>query len=203
VHPEKWLLKWRRKMAPAEKSPHSVNEAPVGMMLQPVGIIKSHIKEPFLAAQGDGIKMQGQFNAVREHIHEIRQQIAEIVIKEDLLDILDGIDQYSHIVVLYWAHKVPEQSRSLVKVRPMGRDEFPQVGIFCTCSPARPNPVLMSVVRLCGRQENVLQVMGLDAIDGSPVIDIKPYVKNLYPQEEVLTPDWMQRIMKEVDRDNR
>ena len=184
-------------MGPSEKSPHA------GMVFQPVGIIKSHIKEPFLAAQDSGIKMQGHFDTVRKHIYEMRQQISEIVINEDLLDILDGIDQYSHIVVLYWAHKVPEQSRSLVKVHPMGRDEFPLVGIFCTCSPARPNPVLMSVVRLRGRKKNVLQVMGLDAIDGSPVIDIKPYVKNSYPQEEVLTPDWMQRIMKEVEGDNR
>ena len=186
-------------MGPSEKSPHSGNEAPSGMMLQPVGVIKSQIKEPFLAAQDDGIKMQGQFDAVREHIHEVRQNIAEIVINEDLLEILDGIDHYSHIVVLYWAHKVPAQSRSLVKVHPMGRKEFPLVGLFCTCSPARPNPVLMSVVRLCGRQANVLQVMGLDAIDGSPVIDIKPYVKHLYPQEGVLIPDWMQRITTEID----
>ena len=57
----------------------------------------------------------------------------------------------------------------------------------------------MSVVRLRGRKKNVLQVMGLDAIDGSPVIDIKPYVKHLYPQEGVLIPDWMQRIKTEID----
>ncbi len=85
----------------------------------------------------------------------------------------------------------------------MGRNEFPLVGIFSTCSPARPNPVLMSVVRLCGRQDNILQVMCLDAIDGSPVIDIKPYVKNWHSQEEVRTPDWMQRIMKEFDGDDQ
>lgn len=81
-------------MGPSEKSP------PSGMMLQPVGIIKSQIKEPFLAAQDSGIKMRGHFDAVRRHIHEMRRQIAEIVINEDLLDILDGIDKYSHIVAL-------------------------------------------------------------------------------------------------------
>jgi tRNA (adenine37-N6)-methyltransferase len=190
-------------MGSSPSLPPSVGEASFGMRLRPVGIIKSQIKEPFLAAQDSGIKMQGHFDAVRKHIHEVRQQIAEIVINEDLLEILDGIDQYSHLVVLYWAHKVPEQSRSLTKVRPMGRNEFPLVGIFCTCSPARPNPVLMSVVRLWGRKKNVLQVMGLDAVDGSPVIDIKPYVKHLYPQEEVRTPEWMQQIRKEIDGDNR
>ena len=81
----------------------------------------------------------------------------------------------------------------------MGRQELPLSGIFCTCSPARPNPVLMTVVRLYGRRKNVLQVSGLDAVDGSPVIDIKPYVKELYPQEDVFIPEWMQRIMREVN----
>jgi len=189
-------------MTPPEKSPHSYNEAPFGMILRPVGIIRNKFQNPFLAAGDDGIKMRGPIDVIRAEIREMRREISEIVINENLMDILDGIDQYSHLVVLYWAHKVPEPSRSLVKVHPMGRKEFPLVGIFCTCSPARPNPVLLSVVRLCGRQENVLQVTGLDAVDGSPVVDIKPYVKNFYPQEEVLIPDWMQRIQKEVGEGN-
>ena len=185
-------------MAPTEKLPHSSHQAPPGMILRPVGIIRNKVQDPFLAAGDDGIAMQGPIDVIKAEIREMRQEISEIVINENLLDILDGIDQYSHLVVLYWAHKVPEPSRALVKVHPMGRKEIPQVGIFCTCSPARPNPVLLSVVRLCGRQGNVLQVIGLDAVDGSPVVDIKPYVKNLYPQEEVLIPDWMQRIQEEV-----
>lgn len=189
-------------MAPPEKLPHSSNNAPFGMILRPVGIIRNKIQNPFLAAADDGIKMQGTIDVIRAEIREMRREISEIVINENLMDILDGIDQYSHLVVLYWAHKVPEQSRALVKVHPMGRKEFPRVGIFGTCSPARPNPVLLSVVRLCGRTENVLQVTGLDAIDGSPVVDIKPYVKNFYPQEEVLIPDWMQRIQEEVGEGN-
>jgi tRNA-Thr(GGU) m(6)t(6)A37 methyltransferase TsaA len=187
----------------SEKLPYSGNAAPIDIRLQSVGIIKSKIKEPFLAAKNNGITMQGQLDVIRKNIREMRRQISEIVINENLVDILDGIDKYSHIVVLYWAHKVPEPSRSLVKVHPMGRKEFPLVGIFSTCSPARPNPVLMSVVRLQQRKANVLQVTGLDAIDGSPVIDIKPYVKNFYPQEEVLIPDWMQRLLKEVEEGNQ
>jgi len=158
-------------------------------------------KEPFLTAAEEGLTMQGRINAVRESIREIRWTVSRIVISDDLTEILDGIEEYSHLVVLYWAHKVPEQSRLLTKVHPMGRKEFPLVGIFGTCSPARPNPVLMTVVRLHGRKENVLEVSGLDAIDGSPVIDIKPYVKDFYPQREVLVPEWMQRILKEVTTD--
>ncbi len=169
------------------------------LVLRPVGVIRSKIHKPFLAAEEDDIKMQGDMEKIREEIHRVRREISEIVIKEELVDLLRGVEDYSHLVVLYWAHKVPDQSRSLTLVHPMGREENPLTGIFGTCSPARPNPVLMTVVRLWARKENVLQVTGMDAIDGSPLIDIKPYVKGLYPQGEVQVPEWMRKIQDEVD----
>jgi tRNA-Thr(GGU) m(6)t(6)A37 methyltransferase TsaA len=175
---------------------------PIKMTLLPVGIIKNRIEEPFLVAGDAGLEMRGKLDATMEHVRETRQAISEIVIDETLADTLDGIEEYSHLVVLYWAHKVPEEGRSLVKVHPMGRSEIPSVGIFSTCSPARPNPVLTTVVRLCGRRENVLEVAGLDAVDGSPVVDIKPYVKDFYPQSGVRIPDWMEHLQNEVDEDN-
>lgn len=171
---------------------------PLCMTLLPVGIIKNRIEEPILVAGNVGLEIRGKFDATMDHAREVRQAISKIVIDEKLVDILDGIEEYSHLMVLYWAHKVPEEGRSLTKVHPMGRSEIPELGIFSTCSPARPNPVLTSVVRLCGRRGNVLEVAGLDAIDGSPVVDIKPYVKDSYPQEGVRVPDWMERLQKEV-----
>jgi tRNA-Thr(GGU) m(6)t(6)A37 methyltransferase TsaA len=171
---------------------------PIKMTLQPVGIIKNRVEEPFLVAGDEGLEMRGKFDATMDHVREVRQAISEIVIDERLVDILDGIEEYSHLVVLYWAHKVPEEGRSLTRVHPMGRRDIPEVGIFSTCSPARPNPVLTTVVRLWGRKENVLEVAGLDAVDGSPVVDIKPYVKDSYPQEGVRVPDWMERLQNEV-----
>jgi len=184
----------------SEKSPHSPGEENSGLTLRPVGIIKSGIEEPFLRAGGDGIDMRGEVKDVRAEVRRLRQEISEIVIDKNLVNLLDGIEAYSHLVVLYWAHRVPEKSRSLTRVHPMGRKEFPMVGIFSTCSPARPNPLLMTVVRLCGRKGNVLEVTGLDAVDGSPVVDIKPYVKEFYPRQEVRIPDWMESILREVDR---
>ena len=173
-----------------------------GMVLRPVGYIKNEIKKPLLAAGEDGISMQGETETARADMRKMRKRPSEIIINKDLIEVLDGIEGYSHLMVLYWAHRVPEQGRSLTKVHPTGRKEFPLVGIFSTCSPARPNPVLMTVVRLTRRKGNVLEVTGLDAVDGSPVVDIKPYVKNFYPQEEVLTPEWMQQIQREVAREN-
>lgn len=84
----------------------------------------------------------------------------------------------------------------------MGRECFSKVGIFATCSPARPNPILMTVVRLHGIRGNVLEVTGLDAVDGSPVVDIKPYVRNFYPEDKISIPEWMQQIHKEFEENS-
>jgi len=173
------------------------NENSSQIILRPVGIIKNKIKKPFLSAEDDGIKMQGNIDNFRTHIREIHQEISEIIINKDLIEILEDIEKYSHIMILYWADKVPEQSRSLTKVHPMGRKENPKVGIFSTCSPARPNPVLITVVRLHERNKNVLYVTGLDAVNGSPVIDIKPFAREFYPQDKVRVPEWMEKIIKE------
>jgi tRNA (Thr-GGU) A37 N-methylase len=80
----------------------------------------------------------------------------------------------------------------------MGRNDLPLVGIFATCSPARPNPVCAMVVRLLERKGNVLKVQGLDAIDGSPLIDIKPYNPSYYAAEDVKVADWMTQIYREI-----
>jgi tRNA-Thr(GGU) m(6)t(6)A37 methyltransferase TsaA len=168
------------------------------MTLLPVGIIKNRVEEPFLVAGDAGLEMRGEFDATMDHVREVRQAISEIVIDERLAGLLDGIEEYSHLLLLYWAHKVPEESRSLTRVHPMGRKDIPEVGIFSTCSPARPNPVLTTVVWLSRRRGNVLEVAGLDAVDGSPVVDIKPYVKDSYPQEGVRVPDWMEQLQNEV-----
>ncbi len=170
------------------------------MILRGVGIIRNKEKEPFLKSSGQGLEMQGRVDEVIQRVHEIRRQESEIVIREDMAEILDGLEGFSHLVVLYWAHKVPEESRSLTKVHPMGRKEIPLTGIFSTCSPARPNPVLMNVVRLRGRKKNVLKVAGLDAIDGSPVLDIKPYINDFTPREEVVLAEWMSRLLSSLDK---
>ncbi|CAN2039283.1 tRNA (adenine37-N6)-methyltransferase [Candidatus Magnetomoraceae bacterium gMMP-15] len=168
------------------------------IILNPVGNIKSKIKKPFLMATDNGLEMQERIENVRSRVQKMRKEISQIVINEDLFDALDGIEKYSHIVVLYWAHKISIKSRSLTKIHPMGRKELPLAGIFSTCSPIRPNPMLMTIVRLVSRKKNVLEVAGLDAVDGSPVLDIKPYVKNFYPQENLIISEWMQQIIKEV-----
>jgi len=184
----------------SENLPDPCGQKSGDIVLRPVGIIKNKIEKPFLVAGGDGLKMQGDLEDALGKIDETPEEISNIIIDECLAGILDGIEEYSHLIILYWAHKVPEEGRSLTRVHPMGREDIPEKGIFCTCSPARPNPVLTTVVRLKGRKGNVLEVFGLDAVDGSPVVDIKPYVKDFCPQEGVRIPEWMQQLQEEIGK---
>lgn len=188
----------RREMESKSNTSQFDPKAGPGPTIRFIGTIKNNIKEPFLSAGRDGINMQGELNEVKREIRKQRGYVSDIIIDQDLVRVLDGIDGYSHLMVLYWGHKVPEKSRLLTRVHPMGRKDIPLTGIFSTCSPARPNPVLLTVVRLLGREDNILKVGELDAVDGSPVIDIKPYVRDIYCMEDSTTPEWMRNLMEEV-----
>ena len=179
-------------MAPASESERSIN-AP-DMRLRPIGVVRSELKEPSLVPRrGDLDPAAGMGRARME-----RSNIAELVIDEDLTGMLDGIDGFSHLMVLYWAHLVPHEARSMAKVHPMGRKDLPLTGIFATCSPARPNPICVTAVRLLERRGNVLVVEGLEAVDGSPLIDIKPYTPYYYSARDVKVSEWMAQIEREL-----
>ena len=97
-------------------------------------------------------------------------QESELEISEEFSAGLKDIEKSTHLIVLYWAHL--SRRDVLQTVTPWG----PEVrGVFACRSPARPNPLLFCVVELVGRSDNRLLVRGLDAVDGSPIIDIKPY----------------------------
>jgi len=103
------------------------------------------------------------------------ETVSEIVVDSSLTEALDGLEGFSHIIVLSWMHKVAE-GKVLLRVHPRGRQELPLTGLFATRSPSRPNRIGKATVRLLQRQGNVLRVKGLDAINGTPVVDIKPYL---------------------------
>lgn len=104
---------------------------------------------------------------------------------------LDGLEEYSHIIIFFVFHK-----RKTVKLtqRPENKRRNPEVGIFCTNSEKRPNPLGMTVVRLFKAEGNILTVSGLDALDGTPVIDIKPYAGFEEEAPEYLIPGWLMNI---------
>ena len=107
---------------------------------------------------------------------------AEIEVFGDCVEALDGIDAFSHLIVLFYMHETTEGQRKTVKARPrrfirygLRLEDLPLVGVFCLDSPHRPNPIGLTIVRLLGRKGNILRVDGLDAFDSTPVLDIKPY----------------------------
>ena len=157
------------------------------IQLKPVGVVKNRSKE---ASWGGALSVLDW----RDRAATMKAQgesASELVIDSSLEGILDGIDDFSHIMVIYWAHLTPPERRSATRVHPMGNKNFPLVGIFATRSPVRPNSILTTVVRLVGCNGNVLRVTGLDALDGSPILDIKPYFRDTPDADEIRVPGWM------------
>ena len=99
---------------------------------------------------------------------------SQIIIFNEYIKALEGIKDFSHIIVLFWLNKISSKDMRL-KVHPRGRDDLPLLGIFATRSMFRPNPIGLTIVELIKVEKNKLTVRGLDAFDLTPVIDIKPY----------------------------
>lgn len=109
---------------------------------------------------------------------------------------LEGLESNSHIVVLFWMDRVEKEQRGVLRVHPKGREDLPLVGVFATRSPSRPNPIGMRTVRLVSREGNIVKVMGLDALNGSPVVDIKPYSLKHDYVENARVPAWVKSLEK-------
>ena len=146
-------------------------------IVRPIGFIRSVLKDPADAPK------QGALTG----------QEAEIVVDPAYLPALDGLercvapagdavfDDSAHrkdgkIVVICWMHFA---ARDRLKVHPRDQEERPERGVFSTRSPHRPNPVSLHTVTLLSIEGNVLRVRGMDAIDGTPVVDIKPHSPEL------------------------
>ena len=100
-------------------------------------------------------------------------QPAEIEVDSQFVEGLDRIESQEHLWILYWMHQLSGDDRVLLKVHPRGDGMRPKRGVFALHSPCRPNPIGMTRVRLIRREENRLSVADLDALNGSPVLDIK------------------------------
>ena len=107
------------------------------LSIRPVGYVRSELKTPSLKAKGDDIELEKGLQQTAMEAKTIRSLVSELVIRPELNGILDGLEDFSHALVLYWPHLLPPHGRSLTKVHPIGQKEFPLVGIFSTCSPAR------------------------------------------------------------------
>ena len=142
---------------------------PASITLKSIGIVHSALKK-------------------RER-RDAKKIVSEIEIEPALTEALDNVDEFSHIIVIYWMH----QSRQPfpMKVQPRYKTGATPIGVFASCSPDRPNPLGKSIVKLLERRKNILKVQGLDALDGTPIIDIKPYIPEIDSVKGASIPPWI------------
>jgi len=111
-------------------------------------------------------------------------------------DATAGLGDFSHIEVVFHFDRVPDDEINTGARHPRGRKDWPLVGILAQRGKGRPNRVGVTVCRLLAAEGLTLRVQGLDAIDGTPVIDIKPVMKGFLPRGEVKEPVWAGELMK-------
>ena len=113
---------------------------------------------------------------------------------------LQGIEGFSHLWVFYWFHQNdrPEE-RATLKVHPRRDPSNPLTGVFATRAPVRPNLIGICACRLVKVQGNVLEVADLDALDGSPILDLKPYIPEGDAIPGATTPAWVKRSKPPAD----
>jgi tRNA-Thr(GGU) m(6)t(6)A37 methyltransferase TsaA len=142
--------------------------------IEPIGVVRNDFEEEIPEGY--------------ENLH------SEIVLGEEFSEALHRIEENSHIVVLFWMDRVEEKRRKKMKIHPKGRKDLPLMGVLATRTPHRPNPIGVRAVKLVGKEKNVLKVEGLDALNGSPVLDIKPYSIKHDFVEDVKVPWWAKHL---------
>jgi tRNA-Thr(GGU) m(6)t(6)A37 methyltransferase TsaA len=127
----------------------------VSIELRPIGFARTDVKE------------------VPRH-WSVSDMEGTLVIDEEYLEGLEGIEPGQRIVVIFNFHRSPEFSAELLRQTPPHTGK--KTGIFSICSPVRPNPIGMSVLEVLGVEGATVRVKGVDMLDGTPILDIKPYI---------------------------
>lgn len=140
--------------------------------LKPLGVAKNPVKRPALPGWQD--------------------VVTEIVIDKKYAKGLDGIEDYSHVIVVYWMN---QEKECHLKHHPQGRADVPFVGIFACRCPQRPNRIAIFTVKLLERKNNILKVKGLDILNGTPIIDIKPYTPQYDKILKPKMPKWVKNLV--------
>lgn len=131
-------------------------------------------------------------NQERKHFGGWNKVITDLVIEEKYKEALDGLKGYSHLIVMYWMHEVKTCD---IRHVPQGKvGEVPEVGIFACRCPQRPNPIGISTVKILSIKDGVVTVKGLDVIDNTPILDIKPYTPQYDAATDARVPDWVNKL---------
>lgn len=147
------------------------------MKIQPVAHVRNPVREPLDDIWG-GLVSRIEFDS---------SQFAP--------EALAGLDQFSHVEVIFLFHGVSDEQIEWGARHPRGRADWPLAGIFAQRGKNRPNRIGVTVCRLLSVRGLTIEVEGLDAIDGTPVLDVKPYLREFAPRGEVRQPDWASELM--------
>jgi tRNA-Thr(GGU) m(6)t(6)A37 methyltransferase TsaA len=146
------------------------------MELRPIGFVKSPVAEP----------VDDNWGGVVSRIRLLKPWGRG----------LKGLKDFSHLVIIFHMHQATHNPKTDLVRRPRGRADMPRVGIFAQRAKHRPNPLGITAVKLLGIRGSTLTIQGLDAIDGTPVLDIKPYVPEFDRVGKPRVPGWMKKLLK-------
>jgi len=145
------------------------------IVLTPIGTVKNSVKNRKDSSWGDDVSL--------------------IILDEQYKCGLKGLENFSHAVILFHLDKAKYEKERHLQRHPQNRDDMPLVGIFSQRGKDRPNRIGITSVEIVSVEEGILAVKGLDAIDGTPVLDIKPYYP-AYDKKNASVPEWVDRVME-------
>ena len=145
------------------------------IVMEPIGYVKNEVKDKKDVAWGD--------------------DSSTIVLDEQFASGIKGLEDFSHVIILYYLDKAKYDREKHLQRRPQNREDMPLVGIFSQRGKDRPNQIGITSVQVVSVLNDRLEVKGLDAIDGTPVLDIKPYYP-VYDRKDASVPEWVDRLME-------
>ena len=143
--------------------------------MEPIGRVKNHVADRKDVSWGE--------------------DISSVVLDRQYVSGLKGLEGFSHAIILFYLDQACYQKEKHLQRRPQNRDDMPLVGIFSQRGKDRPNRIGMTSVEIMAVTDDTLVVKGLDAVDGTPVLDIKPYYP-AYDRRDAAVPEWVDRLME-------
>ena len=153
--------------------------------LRPIGFVRTKYSDDQIRESWEGV--EGYIEILEEYTHALK-----------------GLEEFSHIIVIAYLHKVTDHQRRTLVVKPrraiklgFSLEELPEIGVFASDSPHRPNPIALTILELVKIDRNILHVKNLDLFDGTPVLDIKPYTPSR-KINEFRVPLWVRLIEERI-----
>lgn len=123
--------------------------------------------------------------------------ISTIILEKDFIsESLIGIEEFSHLEIIFYMNQVKDKKAIAQYRHPRNNMALPKLGTFAQRNKNRPNKLGLTTVELLERNDRTIKVKNLDAIDGTPILDIKPVMEEFQPQSEIKQPKWTREIMK-------